>query len=710
MFEKRLKQLAGLFVLVLAGVVARLANLQVIHGDENRERAQNALLRPARTLLPIRGRILDRFGTPLAADEPSWQISVDYAVLSGDAVEKERYSADMLHEMWRSLTAFSGEPLPMLQDRGRSIVDRIRLWRRKVSEYHGYDVTLREERMAHPIVSGLDDQQQIEARMRFDEFPFVKIEHGVHRTRTRHPAFAHLLGRTGAVRARDLKKDPFDEDPFRRYLPTDSIGLTGVEEMAEATLRGSRGVVQHDRRRKTTQHLEPQHGHDVALTIRCDLQTEIYRLLEQRVPELLSIWTGASVVVLDVETREILGLVSYPGYDPTTFNRDYQKLRDDMRHTPLRFRCVANGYEPGSIVKPLTCLGGMVSGIVGVDTTLHCDGYFDRERFKNSFRCWQISGTTRRKAHGDVNVAQAITGSCNVFMYRIGDGLGVGGLTGNFDMAGLGLPTGIGLMEERRGINPTPTWLATKRNTSVTPGIAWNLAIGQGQVIVTPVQAANLMAVYASGKYRAVTLLAGNDGRRVWELPGTRAQWSTIRDGIFGVTNSRTGTAYKKAHWTNERYALCGKTGSATTRPAPISFEIKYKEQDDVARTAIVPGKVRKFAVERFLLKHPDAQFDPKDDVSVAKVWPEPTDDPNNRHAHAWFAGYLQRIRSDKTPIRSETPKIAFAVMVEFGGSGGRVAGPIARDIAQLIYDTLGPNLNPDEPPVEHDPCDPGVS
>ncbi len=711
MFERRLKQLAFLFVVVLAVISLRLVDLQVIHADDYREQAQSALLRPAKTLEPIRGRILDRFGTPLAADEPSWQISVDYSVLSGVALEKGRVSRDSVDALWPMLADFSGEDVLELHERADRIVKRITLWREKISAYHGYDITLREERQPHPLVTGLDDQQQIDARLRFASFPFVEIEHGVHRHYASHPAFPHILGRVGAVSAEHLDDDPFSADDFKRYLPTDSIGIMGVEHLAEASLRGSRGVIQHDRRRKTTRHLEPSHGQDAAITIRCDLQTAMYELLERRVPELLpNDWTGASAVVVDVETREILSLVSFPGYDANRFNRDYSALRDDMRHTPLRFRAVANGYEPGSIMKPMTCLAGLDSGRIGVNSLIDCDGYFDRERFENSFRCWKISGTSRRMAHGGINAAEAITGSCNVFMYELGNRLGVGTLTNYYEMAGLGKPTGTGLREERWGINPTPSWLNSERNMRVTPGIAWNLAIGQGQVIVTPVQAANLMAVYASGVRRELTLIAGDDGRPIYELPGTAAEWQAVRDGIFGVTNSPDGTAYKRAHWTNDRYALCGKTGSATTRPAPISYKIKYTDAMNVEHVRIFPAKIRKNAIKRLVREVPDAAFDPDKDVSVHEVFPAPTDDPDDRHAHAWFAGYLQRITSRGRQIRGETPKIAFAVLVEYGGSGGQVAGPVAKDVAKLICDILGPDLDPDHPPAQDYPCNVGIS
>ena len=695
MFERRLKFLLLCLAVVLAVVVLRLIDLQVVHAAYYKQEAKRALLRPPKTLPFVRGRILDRLGNVLAQDEPRWNICLDFDVLT-ETVNADDGDAHPVNLVWDALADFSGETVEALRERGRRIVHRIDRIRAVVSRYHGYDVTIREQLTAHPIVTGLNDQQQIAARERFSGMPFVKIEHGAHRVYDRSMSLGHLLGRLGPVDAAALQNDPNGDEALARYLPTDRLGIAGVELLAERTLRGRRGRFQRNRRGDVIEDTPAVLGEDVSLTLRLDLQNDLYALLEEMIPTLAKDSPGGSIVVLHVPTREVLALVSYPGFDANEFNTRYEELRTDTIHTPWRFRAVANRYEPGSIVKPLTCLAGLGSGAITLSSTFDCDGYYlDNDRTK--YRCWRISGTDRRKAHGAVTVEEAITGSCNLFMYHVADLVGVHGLTSYFEMAGFGEATGIGLVEETKGINPTPSWLNDRRGVPATAGRARNYAIGGGELSVTPLQAANLMAVYASGLKKGVSLIRSVSPPPSWELPAHAEHWAAIRSGLFRVTNDVNGTAYRTAHWSNGRFALCGKTGSATSQPKPISYRIRYSNQDGAKAELVIPAGAKKQAVKDFRRRFPDARFDSNRDVSVESVWPPPkAPGSSDQHSHAWFAGYLQRVMPGGQPILTGTPPIAFAVLVEFGGSGGYTAGPIARQVAQRLCAILGDELDPD--------------
>jgi penicillin-binding protein 2 len=127
------------------------------------------------------------------------------------------------------------------------------------------------------------------------------------------------------------------------------------------------------------------------------------------------------------------------------------------------------------------------------------------------------------------------------------------------------------LREEAAGINPTPSWLMDHKNVRATGGIARLYAIGQGEVSMTPVQVANLMATYASGRFRPLTLIRRSEDTPEWTLPIAPAHWGAIRRGIFGVVNDPNGTAYKHAHFEHPHWVLCGKTGSATAHPWPTA-------------------------------------------------------------------------------------------------------------------------------------------
>ncbi len=697
MFERRLRIILVALSVAIAIIVIRLLDLQVVHAAYYRQRAERVLLKPPRVIPFVRGRILDRTGRILAGDEPCWQLSVDYPILAGELSPEDSPAPKLIESMWYDLAQFSAESLEELDSRRTDIVNRIQRWRRAVTNAHGYDVSIREERMPHGIITGLDDQAQIAARQKFAGYDWVVVENSARRTCDSHPSLGHLLGQLGAPNPDDLRNDPNADDMLSRLLPTERIGISGVERASEEQLRGRRGLFQRNRRGEVVQNILPSSGEDTTLTVRFDLQKALYELLDEMLPAVAPDSPGGSIVVLDVATREVLALVSYPGYDANTFRRQYNELRDDTIGTPLRFRAVANCYEPGSIVKPLTCLAGMGTGVIDAHTTIHCDGYYDRQRYLNSYRCWKSSATGQRKAHGDIPVADAIAHSCNVFMYHVGDRVGPDRLCNYFKMAGFGARTGTGLREEREGINPTPSWLMDNRNQSATRGHARNFAIGQGELVLTPLQAANMMALYASGEIRNVSLRRGSPDNVTWNMPVSATAWHSIREGLFRVTNDPSGTAHATAYWNNGRYALCGKTGSATTRPTPTHYRISYEDASGAPLSEVVPAKVKRHAAELFRARFPNARFDPAKDVSVESRWPPPKPDGSDEHhSHAWFAGYLQPLDSTGRPDYQALPPIAFAVLIEFGGSGGHTTGPVAKEISRVIVEVLGNDLDPD--------------
>jgi cell division protein FtsI/penicillin-binding protein 2 len=291
-------------------------------------------------------------------------------------------------------------------------------------------------------------------------------------------------------------------------------------------------------------------------------------------------------------------------------------------------------------------------------------------------------------AHGSIDVVEALTGSCNIFMYRLGERLGVDRLCNVFDMVGIGRGSGIGLREDEAGINPTPGWLHANKNAAVTAGTARNFAIGQGELAMTPVQVANLIATYATGRYRPASLLRTAQKAPEWKLPASADHLLAIRRGIYGVVNNPEGTAHKYARFEHERFALCGKTGSATAHPWPTAFRVNYVDESGNAATAFVPEAAKDQAIARFRREHPAPRFD-ADDVAVARRWPPHSPGEGENFSHAWFAGFLQPLDGHGAPDWSREPQFAFAVLVEFGGSGGQTSGPLAVRVANELLRTL---------------------
>lgn len=717
----------GLLVAALFVVILRLAQLQLVEGSHYRRRAEQSLiLRPRQTPF-VRGSILDRTGEVLASDEACWNVSVDFRVfaadIGNDPVSIRRlarqwrrareYSASIpdeeieqglrreIADMWWEIGSFAAGRLRPAswedpRERAIDVYDQVTRIRRAVTRWRGFDAPVGEEMVPHAVLTGLDSAEQIAARERFSRFPWVHVEPSTERRFGADATpLAHVLGRMGRVDAGLVADDPNADDPFARYRGDERVGVSGVEYAAERMVRGRRGQVTKDREGHLVEEgfIEAQNGRDVVLTLHGGLQRRLYRLLGETV-ETMPDSCGGSIVVLDVAGREVLALVSYPSYDPGRFDELYPVFRDDTERLPLRFRAVANRYAPGSTIKPLICLAGLMSGRITLSTRETCTGYlFDDVR--DRWRCWRVHGTSQRKAHGSVDVVEALVGSCNVFMYRLGERLGVEGLCSAFDMVGIGRSSGIGLREESWGINPTPGWLMMNKNIRVTPGLARLFAIGQGEVSLTPLQVANLMATYASGRYRPVTLIRSDTPTPEWTLPVTSEQQMAVRRGIYGVVNDPDGTAYRHARFVNDRWALCGKTGSATSHPWPTAYRIPYVDVDGVENVALIPAGAKGGALERFEAEYPGAVAD-RDGVEVASRWPRHAAPGGQEHSHAWFGGYLQALDASGQPDWSSEPPVAFAVLVEFGGSGGRTSGPLARSVSAALVDVLGIELDVD--------------
>ncbi|MBI1827478.1 MAG: hypothetical protein HY287_05390 [Planctomycetes bacterium] len=721
-FENRLKVLLGGIIVAALVVGARLAQLQIADAAYYRQQAeQSVILKP--TPLPfVRGSIRDREGEILVTEQPCWELAVDFGVIAADLDTRTetalreakrrrregRYAeahsdAELLDAFradisvtWSDLTDFAAEFAPVrehyLRDQFHDVYDRVMRMRQAVAERRGFDAPVADESRPQPILRGLSMDAQITAREAFAGYPWIHIRPSAERRFSDNiESFAHILGRVGAVDADDVRNDPNQDDPFAEYQPGDRRGVSGVESAAESILRGRRGQITVARDGSVVEEIPAENGRDAELTILGTLQRRLYALLGDAVQESTES-NGGVIVVLDVASREVLALVSYPSYDPNRFDELYPQLRDDTERMPLRFRAVASQYPPGSTIKPLIGITGLMSGRLTIDHTEDCTGYLFPDRH-DVWRCWEVHGTGVRRAHGSINLTQALTGSCNVFMYHLGERLGIDRLCGAFDMVGLGRGSGIGLPEDAAGINPTPQWLMRHKHQPVTPGNARLYAIGQGEVSASPVQVANLMATYACGRYRPVTLLRSSNPTPEWTLPATPDQWHAVREGIYGVVNHPEGTAYKFAHFENDHWALCGKTGSATAKPWPTAWRVQYTSENGEQQEVEIPEGSKANAIRRFEADYPRATFD-AENVTVACRWPKGTPPEGENFSHAWFGGFLQARDSSGRPDWSVEPTVAFAALVEYGGSGGQTSGPLAKRIASELLEILGPNLN----------------
>lgn len=710
MFERRLRWFIVLMVILTGVIAARLVEIQVVRAADYQGLADRQLTRPIQYLRAPRGALRDRNGALLVSDVPTYDVNVHYAVLSG---EDSRYLEALARElrrsgkapadrplsesvaelrsrvaqMWPKLAELTGVPQDALRARAAAIVRRTQAMRDYIRSRSPNVPSIKEEALLHPLIDSIDDRAAVRVRLELESDPWLRVVPSSRRVAHAPDALAHVLGRLGAASPEQIEFDPLADDELRALARDDLCGISGVERLAELTLRGTRGRVVEDFDRQTIEHTPPQPGRDVFLTIDAELQSRIYAVLGEAV-ENSEHPAGGAAVVLDAETRDVVALVSYPAYSQEQFERDADRLLSDTRRTPLRCRAVSNAYPPGSTCKVITLYGGLADGVVGEHARIHCTGHF-LPNDPGKFRCWiynQYPGVTHdmRGYPDGLNASDALRNSCNIYFFTVGDRLGLERLCRWFDAFGLGRTQGTGLIEEADGIVPDARWLAAARSAAPQPQAAdvWNYSIGQGEVCATPLQSANVIASVAEGEWRPVRLARDGDGRRVGpqEPPATpldERHLRVLREGLWRVVNERGGTAYA-AKLGMDDYVLCGKTGSAQT--VPLVLNRRYFFEWPGGRRESVLATSQEEASAHFAESSPPPKLVGWRAQDRFPSWQEGDKLP----AHAWFIGYTQPARTPHG-ARPHGNVYALSVIIEFGGSGGNVAGPVAKRIAELL-------------------------
>jgi penicillin-binding protein 2 len=319
---------------------------------------------------------------------------------------------------------------------------------------------------------------------------------------------------------------------------------------------------------------------------------------------------------MDPRNGEILALVSSPSYNPNLFARrlqrtDWQALIHDPNH-PLQNRAIQNTYSPGSTFKIVMETAGLTEGVFDERTAVGCAGA--KSFYGRPFRCWRAGG------HGMVDAHTAFKVSCDVYFYTLGQKLGIEKIARYARLFGLGSPTGIDLTGEKRGLVPDPEWSLASRQHPWYPGETISVAIGQGPVLITPLQMAEITALVANGGYRVVPHLI-KDAKLPppQHVPLDDDALRAVRRGMWAVVNEPGGTAYGSVRLPGVEIA--GKSGTVQVigysgRVDPQSMPFKYRD-------------------------------------------------------HAWFTSFAP----------AAEPELVVTVFAEHGGGGSRVAGPIAQAV-----------------------------
>ncbi len=441
------------------------------------------------------------------------------------------------------------------------------------------------------------------------DFPGVEVETSSLRQYPYRSFATHLLGYVGEISENDL-----DQTLFAELEAGAHIGKDGVERTYDSFLRGTDGrkTVEVDaagRPKKFLEDVAAKPGNNLVLTIDTELQQAAEEAIAEGLerahqdPQFAKAAAGA-VVALDPRSGQVLALASYPDYDPTLWvggmsSESYAELKAPEAHNPLFDRVLSGLYPAASTFKAFVAAAALDAGIVKADTILHCDGSFEAAGQK--WKCWKDEG------HGDLNLIAAIAQSCDVYFYNLGYLLykQTGAvLQEGVREFGFGRPTGIDLPGETNGTRvPDRLWKQeTGKDAEAQawkPGDEINLAIGQGDLLVTPLQMAVALSAIANGGDvwvphlgLKITDSSGNvihqfESEKRGELGFSDDILSTVRRGMRLVTSDPSGTAY--ATFANFPLSVAGKTGTAEKKPdADYALFMGYAPADGNSEPEIV--------------------------------------------------------------------------------------------------------------------------
>jgi penicillin-binding protein 2 len=624
LFDQRALVCAAVIGLATVALIVRLFVLQVSRHDYYSELSQGNRVR-TEPIPAARGLILDRHGELIAGSQPTYQLEL---------VPEEVPDIDATLEALVQLGLIRAED-----------VDEIA---RTIDSSRTFDSV--------PIRLRMSDEDV--ARFAVHRFEFRGVDIKTRQTRwyPNGDLAVHALGYVGAISEQDLKH--IDRSA---YAGTSLIGKLGIESAFEPRLHGVNGsrevLVNAQGRSVERQGAFVPKLHSKAPVAGDELELSI-DLKIQRVAEAALAGHRGSVVALDPNNGDVLALVSLPGFDPTMFAQgitaaEYRTLAEDI-DKPLFNRALRGTYPSGSTIKPVLGLAALTDHTIQANTKVFCNAEF---YLPGSRHVWRAD---KDEPRGWLDLPEAISRSSDVYFYRLASTLGIDRMAAFLERFGYGQSTGIDIGGEKAGLLPTPEWKrkAFKRPEDQVwfPGETVNMGIGQGYLLVTPLQLAHITGILAERgrnfRPRLVKGMRAADGHVQWLAPVEGApiqnvsaeDWAVVTDAMIGTTHCARycGTAW--VAFKGAAYEVAGKTGTAQVYT--------------VAQT----GKYN------------------------AKTVPERLRD------HAWFIAFAP----------AEAPRIAVAVLVENAGFGSMNAAPVARKMLDAYL--LGPDGRLKPPTLEADP------
>lgn len=571
-FGRRAALLGGGQLVLATVLVGRMYYLQVVESAQYQMLADENRIN-MRLLPPLRGLVLDRFGSELARNRQNYQV-----VLVPEQANDVNETLDRLAQI-----------VP-INDRQRQRVMR--------------EVRRRRPFVPITLLENLTWEQFARLNVLLPDLAGVQPEVGETRHYPHGNETAHVVGYVSAVSDKELTGDPLLE------LPGFRIGKNGIERVFDESLRGKAGSqrVEVNAYGRVIRELARQDGvagDSVVLSIDAELQESIARRLSEE---------SSAAVVMDVHTGEVLAMVSTPAYDPNAFSMGLtsQAWRELVEHprAPLTNKAVSGQYPPGSTFKMIVALAGLEAGVVNPEHRVFCNGVTTLGKTK--FHCWR----NRYGGHGWQNMRQAIAESCDVYFYDLARRLGVERIAAMAERFGLGRQLFVELPGEKPGLVPTPEWKQAVMGTPWQLGETLITGIGQAYLLATPLQLATMTARLGNGGFAVRPRLIRDAGAvgpseidepaRAPSIGVSRRNLEFILEAMTDVVHGERGTARAAKLDEDVGARMAGKTGTAQVRRitkaerqsgGKQADDTPWRERHHALFVALAPAEAPRYAL-----------------------------------------------------------------------------------------------------------------
>ncbi len=561
-FTRRAFILGGIKLFFLSTILGRYYYLQGMKSDKYSVLSENNRLKIV--IMPaLRGKMLDKNGIDIVSNSTCFRLVIN-------AVMARQYQ-----ELIPKVEKILGRSLKL-----NSEVLRKRLVRR----FKNDPLT---------IEDNLDWEAMSKIAAQLNHLEGVDILESISRKYFNPEAFSTFCGYLGS---------PTPEEVTEFEIPsfTDiKTGKAGLEKKYDAALRGEIGyrkieVDVHGSLIREIISKEPIKGQDLQLNINAELQVFIHNIMKER--EL-----NGAVIVLEAKTGNVLALYSAPTYDANEFvdgiSYEYWQKLTLNGDNPFINNAVSEPYPPGSTFKLVTALAALRSGIDPKRTNF-CSGYYNLG--SRTFKCAKLSG------HGNLNMFEAISRSCNPYFYWVSQMIGIKQIAETARLLGLGEKTGIDIPYEHKGLIPDPAWKKARYKQEWYKGDTVNSSIGQGFVLATPMQIAQMTARIASGRMVSPSIVKSSDKKLNSSLLLNDSDLQILRQGMKGVVNEPGGTVYSKRLFF-PNFIVAGKTGTAQVVSLKMKEKMKMKKFAHHALfTSFAPFEDPKYVVT-VLIEHGEA-------------------------------------------------------------------------------------------------------